>query len=339
MIRPLLFAALVSSTLLAGAAHAADKPTYALSSRIALGGAGGWDYLTFDEASRHLFVTRGDHVDVVDVDAGRSIGRVDGTDGVHGVTLVPSLKRGFASDGKANAVTVFDMVTFKTIATVALSGQKPDAIVFDPASGHVLTFNGKTNNVSVIDPATATQIGTIELPGRPEFAAPDNAGHVFVNLEDSNRLVRIDSRNNRVEASYPLPGCESPSGLAIDTAHHRLFSVCDKGVMAVTDGQTGHHVATVAIGDGPDAAGFDPATGLVFSSNGQSGTLTVIHQDDADHYRVLQNVPTLRSARTLAIDHAHGKVFLSAANVKDVPGGGRPVAEPDSFVVLVVASH
>jgi DNA-binding beta-propeller fold protein YncE len=341
MIRPHLLTALTFALAVGTAVNvnAAGNPTYSVRTKIALGGAGGWDYLAFDEASRHLFVTRGDHVEVVDVDAARSIGHIDGTDGVHGVALVPALRRGFASDGKANAVTVFDMDTFKTLATVALTGQKPDAILFDAASGHVLAFNGKSNNVSVIDPAKATQIGTIDLPGRPEFAASDNAGHVFVNLEDSGRLARIDTRSGHVDGNYALPSCESPSGLAIDATHHRLFSVCDKGVMAVTDGKDGRHVATVAIGEGPDAAGFDPATGMVFSSNGQSGTLTVIHQDDADHYRVVQNLATQRSARTLAVDHAHGSVFLSAAQVKDAPDGGRPIADPGSFVVLVVAPH
>jgi len=320
-------------------AHAAGDAHYTLRSRIALGGAGGWDYLAFDEASRHLYVTRGDHVEVVDVDGSRSIGRIDGTDGVHGIALAPALKRGFASNGKANTVSVFDTATFKTLATISLHGQKPDAIVFDPASGHVFAFNGKSGNVSVIDPQTSTEIATIELPGKPEFAVSDHAGHVFVNLEDKNRIARIDTRTNHVETTYALSGCESPSGLAIDIAHHRLFSVCDKGVMAVTDALDGHHVANVPIGDGPDAAGFDPARGLVFSSNGESGTLTVVHEDDADHYRVVANVPTQRSARTLALDHAHGAVFLSAARVKDVPGGGRPVPEPDSFSVLVVAPH
>lgn len=337
MIRPFLLTVLAVGSV--AGAHAADSAPYAVRSHIALGGAGGWDYLAFDEASRHLFVTRGDHIEVVDVDAARSVGRIDGTAGVHGIALVPALKRGFASDGKANAVTVFDTTTFKVIASIALHGQKPDAIVFDPSSGHVLAFNGKSANASVIDPAKASEIASIDLPGRPEFAVSDQAGHVFVNLEDKGQIARIDTRNNRVETSYALPGCESPSGLAIDTAGHRLFSVCDKQVMAVTDAQDGHHVASVPIGDGPDAVGYDPARHLVFSSNGESGTLTVVHQDDADHYRVLGNVPTQRSARTLALDHAHGTVYLSAAQVKDAPGGGRPVAEPGSFVVLVVAPH
>ena len=337
MIRSMLLTAF-AFTIVTGAC-AANSAHYAVRSRIALSGAGGWDYLAFDEASRHLFVTRGDHVEVVDVDAARSIGHIDSTAGVHGIALVPALKRGFASDGKANAVTVFDTATFKTLATVALHGQKPDAIVFDPASGHVLAFNGKSNNVSVLDPAKASEIATIDLPGRPEFAVSDQTGHVFVNLEDKGQIARIDTRANRVDANYALPGCESPSGLAIDTAHHRLFSVCDKQVMTVTDAQDGHHVATVKIGDGPDAVAFDPARSLVFSSNGQSGTLTVIHQDDADHYRVIEDVPTQRSARTLALDHAHGTVYLSSARVKDDPAGGRPIAEPDSFVVLVATPH
>ncbi len=337
MIRPMLLAMLaVAATL---PAQAADHH-YTVRSRIALGGAGGWDYLAFDEGSRHLFVTRGDHVEVVDVDAARAIGRIDGTDGVHGVALVPSLKRGFASDGKANAVTVFDTESFKTLATIQLHGQKPDAIVYDSASGHVFAFNGKSSSASVIDPAKAAEIATIALPGRPEFAASDGAGHLFVNLEDKNQIARLDARGNRVETTYALPGCESPSGLAIDAERHRLFSVCDGGALVVTDAGDGHHVATLKIGDGPDAAGYDPTRHLVFSSNGRSGTLTVIAQQDADHYRVLEDAPTQRSARTMALDLAHGAVYLSAARVGDAPaGGGRAPAEPGSFAVLVVSAH
>jgi DNA-binding beta-propeller fold protein YncE len=311
---------------------------YTAPAPISLPEPGGWDYMTFDEASRQLFVTRGDHVAVVDVDAGKAIGHIDGLKGAHGVALVRAKKRGFITDGKSNSVLVFDTATFKTLSVIPLTGRKPDAIVFDPASGHVLAFNGNSHDASVIDPVTAKQIGSIDLPGAPEFAVSDGAGHVFVNLEDRNALARIDTRSGKVDGTYALTGCDAPSGLAIDIAKHRLFSVCGNEIMAITDGTTGKQVATVPIGKGPDAAGFDPRTGRIFSSNGESGTLTVIEGDGADHYRVTATVPTLRSARTLAVDARDGSVFLAAATLSSAPEGKRPAAVEGSFRILTVSA-
>jgi YVTN family beta-propeller protein len=305
---------------------------------ISLPEAGGWDYLTFDESSRRLFVTRGDHVDVVDVDAGKAVGRIDGLKGAHGVALVPAKKRGFVTDGKSNSVLVFDMGTLRTLAVIPLTGKKPDAIVFDPASGHVLAFHGNSHSASVIDPDANKELASIDLPGAPEFAVSDGAGHVFVNLEDRHALARIDTHSGKVDGTYALAGCEAPSGLAIDTAKHRLFSVCDNEVMAITDGATGKQVATVPIGKGPDAAGFDARTGRIYSSNGESGTLTVIEGDGADRYRVTATVPTLGSARTLAVDARDGSVFLAAATLSSAPAGKRPAAVAGSFRILTVTA-
>ncbi|HEY4147212.1 YncE family protein, partial [Pinirhizobacter sp.] len=273
-----------------------------------------WDYLTFDDVSRRLYVTSGDHVAVIDVDGGKQVGTVPNTAGVHGVALVPSLRRGFVSDGKSDSVTVFDTASLVTIGTIHLTGKKPDAILFDPASKHVMTFNGGSNTISVIDPATSTEVSTIDLPGSPEFAATDGDGHVFVNLEDRNALARIDTRSNRVDATFPLDGCEAPGGLAMDTQRHRVFSACQNNVMAITDAVSGKQVARVPIGDGPDAAGFDPATARIYSSNGKSGTVTVIERGKEDEYHVVRTVPTIKSARTMAIDHAHATVMVGGSD-------------------------
>lgn len=324
------------SFVLAAAVASASFTTTPL---VSLPETGGWDYLAFDEASRHLFVTRGDHVDVVDVDAGKGIARIDGLKGVHGVALVPSAQRGFVADGKGNSVLVFDTLTFKAVATIPLSGKKPDAIVFDKASGHVFAFNGSSHDASVIDPKQAKQIGSVELPGSPEFAVSDGSGHVFVNLEDRNALARVDTRSGKVDATFDLAGCDGPSGLAIDAAKHRLFSVCENEVMAITDATTGKQVAMLPIGKGADAAGFDSRTGRIYSSNGQSGTLTVIEGDGADHYRVTATVSTQRSARTLAVDSKDGRVFLSAAELSPAPEGKRPTPVDGSFRVLAVSSN
>ena len=323
------------SLVLAAAIASAGFTTTPL---VSLPETGGWDYLAFDEASRHLFVTRGDHVDVVDVDAGKEIGRIEGLKGAHGVALVPSAQRGFVTDGKNNSVLVFDMQTFKTISIIPLSGKKPDAIVFDKASGHVFAFNGDSHDASVIDPALAKQIGSVELPGAPEFAVSDGSGHVFVNLEDRNALARIDTRRGKVDATFDLPRCDGPSGLAIDPTRHRLFSVCGNEVMAITDATNGKQVAMLPIGKGADAAGYDSRTGRIYSSNGQSGTLTVVEGDSADLYRVTATVPTQRSARTLAVDTKDGTVFLSAAELSPAPEGKRPTPVDGSFRILAVSA-
>lgn len=316
----------------ASAAAVAAPPAasdYAVLQRHALGGAGGWDYLSIDPATHYLFIARNDRVMVVDTRDGRLAGEIPGMQHVHGIALVPRLGRGYVSDGAGNSVHVIDLATLKMLATFPVTGQGPDAIVFDPASGHVLTMNGRSDNASVIDPATARVVATVPLPGRPEFAVSDGRGHVFVNLEDKDTLARIDTRANKVDATWTLAPCDSPSGLAYDAKARRLFSVCDNRLMVVTDAGDGHQVATVPIGKGPDAAVFDPQERLVYSSN-HGGTLTVVREVDADHYRVLANVPTQPGARTMALDPATHRVWLVTA--APAPRGA-PVKD---FTALVV---
>ena len=340
MLRPLVTAVLASLAGLAATssvAAEAAQPSIAVVHRLKLGGAGGWDYLSFDAQRRHLFVSRGDRVLVVDVDHGKQLGIVADTDGVHGIAIAQDLHRGFTSNGKANSVTVFDLDTLKPIATIKGTGQKPDAILYDSASHHVFAFNGKSGDASVIDPAKNAVVAAITLPGKPEFAVMDGSGHVYVNIEDKSELVKIDSSSNKVVSTWPLAPCESPSGLAMDVAHGRLFSVCDNQVMTVLDAHDGHRVATVPIGDGPDAVSFDAAESLIYSSNGESGTLTVVHEDDPDHYKVIANVPTQVSARTQALDPDKHRVYLSAAQLSDKKDArGHRQAVPDSFTILTV---
>lgn len=320
------------------ASHAATAtPTPRLLSTLPLGGAGGWDYLSFDAAHRHLFVSRGDRVLVIDVDQHKQIGTIADTAGVHGIALAPDLQRGFTSNGKNATVTEFDLATLQTVATITGTGLNPDAILYDEPSHHVFTFNGKGRSASVIDPAKGAVIASIALPGKPEFAVSDAAGHVYVNIEDKSELVELDSANNRLLRVWPLPSCESPSGLAIDIRHQRLFSVCDNRVMAITAAGDGHHVASVPIGDGPDAVVFDAAEAMIYSSNGQSGTLTAVHEDSPDHYRVTATIPTQVSARTEVLDPKLHRLYLSAARLGTTrQPNGRPTVEPDSFSILTV---
>ncbi|ULU25001.1 YncE family protein [Dyella terrae] len=308
-------------------------------SQLPLGGAGGWDYLSFDEQHRHLFVTRGDRVEVVDVDQNKRVGTIPGTQGVHGVALDPSTHRGYTSNGQSASVTVFDLNTLAVLATIKGTGEKPDAITYDAMSKHVFTFNGKGKSFSVIDPANNTVITTVPLSGKPEFAATDEAGHIYVNNEDTAELIKIDTATNKVVGTWKLGTCESPSGLAIDRKHHRLFSVCDNKQMVVSDADAGKVVASVAIGEGPDAVVFDDATGTVYSSNGESGNITAVHQDDADHYSVAATIPTQPSARTLALDPKLHRLYLSAATLAGpAQEGHHPAIKPDSFTVLTVGA-
>ncbi|MBQ4856078.1 YncE family protein [Rhodanobacter sp. B2A1Ga4] len=336
-IRKLLPAALLALAVLPSIAAAATPPAPHLLSRLALGGPGGWDYLAFDAPSRHLFVSRGDRVLVVDVDSGKQIGTIPDTAGVHGIALADDLQRGFVSDGRSASVTVFDLASLKTVATITGTGQNPDAILYDGASHHVLTFNGRSASASVIDPAKNAVVGSIALPGKPEFAVADGAGHVYVNIEDKSELVQLDSIHDKLLQTWPLAPCESPSGLALDNPHHRLFAVCDNRTMTVLDALDGHHVADVAIDDGPDAVVFDAAEAMIYSSNGQSGTITAVHEDDPDHYRVTATVATQASARTLALDPKLHRLYLSAARLGATrQANGRRTVEPDSFTVLTV---
>ncbi len=335
----------VMAALSLGAFAAPSAPAHGdwhVSQRYVLGGDGGWDYLTLDPATQHLYISRSDRVLVLDARDGKHIGEIDGLSGVHGIALAPGLHRGFISNGRADTVTVFDPATLKTMQTIAVGGHNPDAILYDPFSKRVLTFNGHSNDASVIDAASGKPLGTIALPGKPEFAVSDERGHLYANIEDKHELVEIDPMAMKVTNTWPLKDCEEPSGLAIDAAHRRLFSVCQNQTMAVTNADSGKSIARVPIGDGPDAAAFDAQRGLVLSSNGDSGTLTVVHQDDADHYSVIANVATQKSARTMALDPQSGRVYLSAAQLGARPAPTaeqphpRPSMAPGSFVILVV---
>lgn len=314
---------------------------YAITARWTMGDAGGWDYLAVDAAGGRLFVTRSNHVAVLDLSDGHVLGQIGPTNGVHGVALAPQLGKGYASNGRGDAVSVFDLKSLATTATIAIDGHNPDAIVFDAPTARVFTFNGRSNDASVIDANTDKPIARIPLGGKPEFAVSDGKGRLYVNIEDRAELVMIDARSMKAVARWPLAECKEPSGLAIDVADARLFSVCGNGHLVVTDAKSGRHVATLAIGQGPDAVAFDATRHLIFSSNGADGTLTVIRQHSADRYAVLGNLPTQRSARTLALDPRSHRVFLATAEFEPRPAGAapqqRPAIKAGSFAVLVAA--
>jgi YVTN family beta-propeller protein len=327
------------ASLLASALFAA--PSYKVVKSIPLSGSGGWDYLTADSQNRRLYVSHGTEVDVLNLDTGAMVGRIPNTNGVHGIAIADDLHRGFISDGRDNQVTIFNLRTRAVISTVK-TGTNPDGILYDPFSQRVFAFNGRSNDVTAIDAKTGKVAGTVPLGGKPEFPVTDAQGNVYVNIEDKSEIVHLDPNTLIIKNRWPVAPCESPSGLAIDAKYQRLFPVCDNKMMAVIDAGTGRVVTTVPIGEGPDAAAFDPEKKLVFSSNGQ-GTLTVVQQQTPDKYTVAQTVNTQRGARTMALDLKTHKLYLADAEFGPAPAASsdnprpRPKILPGTFKLLVVS--
>lgn len=308
--------------------------------KVTLGGEGGWDYLTVDSAARRLYISRGTHVMVVDADSGQVVGDLPDTAGVHGIAIVSELNKGFTSNGRDNSVTVFDLKTLKTIKKIPV-GKNPDAIIYDSASKRVFTFNGRSSDATAIDAAAETVAGTVALDGKPEFAVSDGKGHIFVNIEDKSEITDIDSNKLKVLSTWPLAPGEEPSGLAFDAKHRRLFSVCSNKTMVIVNADTGKVVATVPIGSGVDAAGFDADRNLIFSSNGE-GTLTVVREDSPEKFAVVETAPTQRGARTMTFDSKTHQVYLVTADFGEAPAATtenprpRPAVKPGTFTLLIL---
>jgi DNA-binding beta-propeller fold protein YncE len=326
----------------APAKPAPAKSGYHVAKEIPIGGEGGWDYLTVDSAARRLYISHNTKVVVVDVDSDKTVGEIGNLSGVHGIALAPDYGRGYISNGRSSMITIFDLKTLATIGEVKTTGENPDAIIYDSFSYQIFAFNGRSKNATVLEAKTGKVVGTIELGGKPEFAAADTEGKVFVNIEDKSEVVALDVKDLKVKARWPLAPCEEPSGMAIDRVHHRLLIGCSNKLAAFMDTESGKVVATVPIGQGVDANGFDPGTKLGFASNGE-GTLTVIKEETPDHLTVVENVPTRRGARTMALDDKTHNVYLATAQFGPPPAPTaeqprpRPPILPDSFVILVVS--
>ncbi len=328
---------LLSAAVLALAATPSRaQKTYAIQDKWTIGGVGGWDYLLADPAAHRLYITHGGRVEVIDSATGKPIGAITGLKGTHGVALDDEGNFGYITDGGANAVVVFDRKTLATVASIP-AGTGPDGIAYEPVTKTVWAFNGRSKDATVIDAATRKVVATIPLPGKPEFPQADGTGQVFDNIEDKNEIVRLDAKTLKLTATWPLDGLESPSGLAIDRNGKRLFAVCDGKKMAVVDFVTGKVIAKPDIGDGPDAAGYDPNTKLAFSSNGE-GTLSIV---DTTTYKTVQTLKTEPRARTMALDAGTGKVYVVTAQFGPPPAATaenprpRPTVLPNSFTVIV----
>jgi YVTN family beta-propeller protein len=332
---------LLSAVVLIFSASLLSAQSYKITGSIPVGGPGAWDYLTADSEGHLLYVSHGAEVAVIDTASNKVTGKITGMKRIHGIALDKAKNQGFISDGGSNEVAVFDLKTLAVTKKVK-AGTNPDGIVYDEVSHRVFAFNGGTKDATVIDAASGQAAGTIALGGKPEFPVADGHGSVYDNIEDKSEIVRIDTKTLTVKAHWPLAPCESPSGLAIDRESRRLFAVCDNKMMAIVDADTGKVLATPTIGEGPDAAAFDPASKLIFSSNGESGTLTVIHESSKNQFSVVQTLPTKDRSRTMTIDTATHKLYLPSADFVAAPKSAsgeaprRPAAVPGTFKILVL---
>jgi DNA-binding beta-propeller fold protein YncE len=332
----------ILSLSLAAVAVAAAGPGYHVIKTYKVGGEGGWDYLTVDASARRFYISRGTHVIVLDADSGKNVGDIPDTPGVHGIALAPELGKGFVSNGHEGTVTVFDIKTLAPIGSKIKVGENPDAILYEPATKRVFTFNGRSQDSTAIDAASGKVLGTIKLDGKPEFAASDAKGEVFVNIEDKSELTVIDPTKLEVKTKWPLAPCTEPSGLAIDRKNRRLFVGCDNKMMVVVDADSGKVLATPAIGEGVDATAYDDEAGMAFASCGE-GVLTVVKEDSPEKFTVVENVKTEPGARTMALDTKTHNVFTVTAKFGPPPAATadnphpRRTILPDTFEVLVLS--
>ena len=326
----------IALVITSAAALFAQSPVYRITHTYTLGGDGNWDYIVPDPPEHRLFIARQTRVMVVDEESGRLLGEVTGIQGAHGTAIARSSGHGFATSGNDRSVVMFDLKTFAALGRTP-AAEDADAIVYDEPSNRVFTLNGDAHSSTVIDPRDGTLVTNIPLGGKPEYGVSAGDGRVYANLTDTNEVVEIDAKAASVARRWPTSPCRQPVAMAIDTTHHRLFSGCRSGVLAVSDYQAGRVVATSPIGMGVDGCGYDAASGDVFAANAD-GTLTVIHQDGPDAYRVIDTVLTAPFARNMGLDPTNHRVFLASAKFGPAPAGGRgrgPVL-PDSFTLLVV---
>ncbi|HYK82171.1 MAG TPA: YncE family protein [Gemmatimonadales bacterium] len=328
------------AALVAAAVVPARTQSYHVAHTYTLGGDGGWDYVAWDTAGHRLFIARQTRVMVVDPATGKVLGEIPGLNGAHGIAFAYASGHGFASSGRDSSVVMFDLKTLAVLGrtTAALDA---DAILYDPATQHVFTFNGDAQSSSAIDAASGQRIGTIDLGAGPEYAVSAGDGKLYVNLEDKGAVAEIDAAALKVTRQWSIAPCERPTGLAIDRVHHRLFSGCGNKVMAISDATAGKLITTVPIGQGVDACRFDPGLALAFASNGD-GTLTVVHEDGPDRYHVVANVPTRRGARTMELDERTHQVYTVTADFGPTPAATpehprpRPPILPGTFTLLVL---
>jgi len=313
---------------------------YKIVQKITLGGEGGWDYLNADDATGMLYVSHGKVVNVVDLKSGKNVATITDVNGVHGIAIAPEFNKGFITNGPDSNVTVFNTKDFSFIKKIALTGKNPDAILYEPFTKSIITWNGRTSNATVIDAKTDKVIQTIPLAGKPEAAVSDGKGKVFVNIEDKSQVSVINVNTWKVEQSWSISPGEEPSGLALDNVNHRLFSATSK-LMVILDAETGKVITTVPTGDRVDGAGFDSGLKRAYSSCGD-GVLTVVQEENPNSFKVLENFPTQAGARTISVSSKTHRIYLPTAEIGPTPEKTadnprpRPTMKPGSFSVLVI---
>ncbi len=333
---------LLACLLIALSSAIAQNSGYKVIDRIKIGGDGGWDYLLADPMTGQLFISRGTHVQVMDMERKTITADIPNTNGVHGIALAHEFLKGYASNGRDTSVTVFDLRTYKILNVIKIKGINPDAIMYDGASKRIFTFNGRSSDATAIDAATDSVVGTVPLDGKPEFAQADGKGKVFVNIEDKSTITEFDAKTLKVLKTWPIAPGEEASGLAIDRDRHLLFSVAGNKKMIVSDYEAGKVVGEAPIGEGPDAAAYDPETKFAFSSNGQDGNVTVVHIEAPDKFTVIDSVATVKSARTMSLDPKTHRIYLSSAEFGKAPEPtkenprARPPMVPGSFTIIVL---
>jgi hypothetical protein len=313
-----------------------QSPNYHVTARHVVGGDGGWDYLSLDTQNNQLYITRGSYVMVVNPSDGKVLAHIPGFDRAHGVAFAYDVGRGYATSGGDSTIRVIDLASHRVVAKVKAQVDD-DGIVYDPSSHLVFSMNGDAHSTTIVNPANNTNVANVPLTGKPEFGIADGAGHVYVNIADKGEMDEVDIASRTVTRHWSLAPCKEPTGLAIDTEHHRLFSGCRSGVMAISDAAAGKLVTTVPIGQGVDATRFDPATQLAFASCGD-GTISVIHEDSPDRFTVVQTVKTMNGARTMELDPRTHTLYTASARFGTRPAGrrGRPPVLPNSFTLLTV---
>jgi len=320
--------------------NAQSSSGYHVVKKIAVGGEGGWDYITFDARSHRLFASHGTKVEVISTDSDKVIGEIPKTEGVHGIAVANEFGRCFISNGRASTVSIVDLKTLKLMDTVAV-GKNPDAILYDPFSKRVFVFNGRSNDATILDAKKGTVLSTLPLGGKPEFSATNGKGRVFVNIEDKSEIVAIDAKEMKILSRWPIKPGEEPSGLAIDVKNNRLFSVCSNKLMVILDADKGTVIASLPIGDRTDGCAFDWQKGLMFSANGE-GTMTVVREDSPSKFSVLETVKTQIGGRTITVDPATHTVYIPTAEFGPAPAPTperprpRPAILPNTFCILKI---
>lgn len=341
MKRPLI---ILSVLMLIGISHSYSQDSltgYRIVERIHLDGDGGWDYLVVDDSTSRLFVSHSTIVQVVDLKKNKVIATIPDTKGVHGIALAEDLNKGYISNGKDTSVTVFDLKNLKTITKIKVTGNNPDAILYDPFSHRVFTFNGKSSNSTVIDANSDKVIGTINLPGKPEFSVTNGKGKIYVNIENKSQVCQINAATLKIEKTWSVSPGKEPSGMAIDIDDHQLFIVCSNALLDILDVRSSKIMTNLKIGYGVDGVAYDPELKRIYTSNGD-GTLTIVQKENKSTFKILENFPTQKGARTIALNPKTHRIYLPVAEYEAAPPATsenphpRPTAKPGTFTVLVI---